>query len=245
MNKGHMMAPMEVVQDIEDKVIDLENKLRDVTIPLLMNEWVADGDTYTYTVEVEGVTSEYVPLVILSSVDEIATTEELRAYHCITDVYATDGIIKFIASSKPDMSFTVIAKNATIAESTVVDVTGLVGKINELETEINNISNGLLTESLDITSDVFYTSVCKCGNIVTISLGRNKIDLVNDTEYKVCDLPENMIPVHAVSQMVTLSKDGKCGYLSVNTKGEVFIKPYANIANGSYTYNTITFGTAI
>jgi hypothetical protein len=140
------------VDNLTDKVAEVETSLKDAIIPLLLDNWVADGDNYTYTATVEGVTSEYVPLITLTSAGDTATEDELNAYYCITDVVTSDGTIKFIASEKPNMSFTVTAKNATTAESNVTDVTALVTKINELETEVSTLKDDLKWKRIDLAS---------------------------------------------------------------------------------------------
>ena len=83
--------------------------------------------------------------------NEEATEDELYSYSCIADIVVTEGNIKFIASEKPSISFTVIAKGVSANENNVAaDITALVGKIDELETEVDKLNSDLTPTELTV-----------------------------------------------------------------------------------------------
>ena len=118
------------------KVDAIETSLTDIAIPLLVSDWVLDEATSTYSqdITINGLGGDSVPLVALSSVGDIATEEEIEAYACISDVVTSENTMTFIASELPKISFTVVAKGVVAAEnSSVADITALVGRVSELE----------------------------------------------------------------------------------------------------------------
>ena len=125
------------IADLEYRVQKLETSLKDVAIPLLLDNWVEEDGVYVQNITVDGLSGDIVPVIALSSVNEEASEEELYAYSCIADVVVTEGNIKFIASDMPGISFTVVAKGVTANENNVVaDITALVGRVSELENEL-------------------------------------------------------------------------------------------------------------
>lgn len=142
MNKGHMIAPMELITELEDKI----DSVKGIAIPLMKDNWVLDNTTSTYkqTVTVDGLKIDSNPIIVLSTVNDEPTDAELDAFGCLEDeTVIGDGSITFVASEIPAISFTVIAKGVMAGEGTAIaDVTELVTKCNELEDEIINLKNG-------------------------------------------------------------------------------------------------------
>jgi hypothetical protein len=141
------------VTALVNKVNELEKGMSNIAIPLLLDDWIAnDNGTFTQEVAVEGITAESSPLVVLSSVGDIATEDELNSFACISSVYTIEGGIVFIASEKPSISFTVIAKCVLASGgSGIVDVSAIVGRVSELETEVDwlNRNMGSVAEQND------------------------------------------------------------------------------------------------
>ena len=115
----------------------------DVAVPLLVSDWVEEDGTYIQNITVAGLGMGNVPVIALSSVNEIASEDELYSYACISDVVVpAEETIKFIASEKPSISFTVVVKGVVAAENTTVaDITALVGRVSELETEVDGLNS--------------------------------------------------------------------------------------------------------
>lgn len=146
MGSGNILIPLERLEELELSV-------KDVPIPLLKDNWVADNGAYKQTIEIERLTAENEPIIMLSSVSNEATDEELNAYLCLEDkTIVEDGRITFFASEKPPISFTVIAKGVVAGEGQEVSaVTALVAKVNELETENTAQAEQITKLNSDIT----------------------------------------------------------------------------------------------
>ena len=145
---GSGEAPSADLTELENRVAALENKVvesgKDVVIPLLLDNWVEEENIFVQNITVDGLSGDIVPLIALSTVGEIATDDENYSYACISDVVVTEGNIKFIASEKPTISFTVIAKGVSANENNVAaDITALVGRVSELESEVEQINNDI------------------------------------------------------------------------------------------------------
>ena len=110
----------------------------------MANSWVYDDtlEAFAQTVLIKGLTETANPIILLSSVDEQANKEELDAYLCIKEANINEGSITFVADEKPAISITLIVKNIVASDSTTIDdITALVDKINELESEIDTVNN--------------------------------------------------------------------------------------------------------
>ena len=144
----------------DDRLTKLEICLKDIPLPLLRTEWVEDNGVYKQTALVEGLKTDSTPSIMLSSVGEEATEEELNAYACLDRYEVEDGSITFIASAIPSISFTVIAKGVIASEGqAIADVTALVGRVSELESEIDNLNSDLTIKGASGTKvDVYYDS---------------------------------------------------------------------------------------
>ncbi len=125
----------------DDRLRNLEIGLSDIPVPLLLTEWVEDNGTFTQTVAVNGVKGTENPTIQISPVGDLATEDELNSFACISGVKTIEDGIVFIASEKPSISFTVIAKCVLASGgSAIVDVTAIVGRVSELETEVDGLN---------------------------------------------------------------------------------------------------------
>lgn len=152
----------EKLTSAEERLDAVEVSLADVPIPLLLSDWVAEGEYFVQNIAVEGLGTDCSPLIALSSVGEMATEDELYSYACIYDVVVTEGNLKFIASEKPPISFTVIAKGVVAGEGQEVSaVTSLVAKVSELETDVDALQTENTAQAEQITklnSEIEYTT---------------------------------------------------------------------------------------
>ena len=123
MKNGHVIAPVELVQYMKNKSNPSGSASNDIVIPLLLDKWTLDGTTgnYIQTVNVEGLTEDANPIIVLGSADTVATEDELNAFNClVNEVEVTNGAIKFVAKTKPSISFNVIAKGAVGADNSTI-----------------------------------------------------------------------------------------------------------------------------
>lgn len=154
MGKGQLAG---IPNWLKKRIKGIEGHLTDIAIPLLLSDWAENEDgTFTQTVTVDGLGADSVPVIALSSVEPIASEDELYSYACISDVETQENKMIFTASELPSISFTVVAKGAVLSEtSTVSDVTSLVGKINELERNVllydckNLLKNDAVSQTID------------------------------------------------------------------------------------------------
>lgn len=132
------------------------SSFKDVTVPLLLDNWVLDetDNTYSYTTTVNGLTSTSNPIVLLSSSGDEATDDELDSYACISNITTAEDSITFIASEKPSISFTVIVKSVTAAEGgSAAVVTELVTKVDGLETQVGELETQVNTNETNIANN--------------------------------------------------------------------------------------------
>lgn len=161
------------IGDLTKKVDEINVCLTDVAVPLILSDWTvldeAEG-TYQQVVTVEGITENTVPVVVLSSADIKATEEELYSYSCISDVITSDGAITFIATEKPTISFTVIAKGILTDTNTNAQVTALVARISNLEIEVDKLKTSLvgITVELPLSNWIFDEAYNTYSQTITI-----------------------------------------------------------------------------
>lgn len=146
---------------LKNKIKKIEVSLTDIAIPLLLLDWIAQEDgTYTQVVTVDGLSADSVPVVALSSVNDIASEDELNSYACIKDIVTAENQITFIASELPPISFTVVAKGVAAAQNDVTsDITALVDRVSKLETK----KYGVLVRNYGTghNSNAEYIEICK------------------------------------------------------------------------------------
>ena len=190
MGKGHILTPLERIEYIEENgtgggstsSIDL----KDVAVPLLKDNWVLDeeNNTYSQTANINGLTESANPIILLVSVEDEPTDEEVTAYGCITQSLVNEGSITFIANKLPSISITVIVKNVVASDSTTVDdVAALVNKINQLEAELSNKVNDTDVRLSDARTplahnhdDVYYNETEIDGKINTINTNISQLN---------------------------------------------------------------------
>lgn len=171
------------ITELENRVEALEADLKDVVIPLLLTDWVEEGDNFVQNITVDGLSGDIVPIIALSSVGENATEDENHSYACISDVVVTEGNIKFIASEKPSISFTVVAKGVSAnVDNVVADVTALVGRVSELEGEVEQINSDIAPKKewcigLTLNGEKIYQTIVNLnpeikdsGSLVTVEI---------------------------------------------------------------------------
>lgn len=175
----------EKIKKVETSVKGIETSLMDIAIPLLVTDWVANEDgTYSQAVTVNGLSGDAVPLIALSSVADVGTEDELYSYACISDVVTSENTITFIASKLPTISFTVVAKGVVAAEnSAVADITALVGRVSELESELGGLvktkdvllaidQNGYVTLPVTVDHALFSVIVYQGDNVSYYAMPR-------------------------------------------------------------------------
>ncbi len=169
------------LNNLQDAVVGLENNVKGVAIPLMSDAWTLDGNIYKQTVAVDGLKADSNPLIVPSPANVEATEEELNAWDCLLDeTIVEDGSITFVASKIPSISFTVIAKGVMAGEGqAIADVTNLVAKVNELESEVDGLNSNMpqftdktLSANMTVSDGVLYRSS-------SIELVANKNNLKN------------------------------------------------------------------
>jgi adenylate cyclase class 2 len=111
--KNLVCSEIDGTQELEIEVDKLKTSLVGITVELPLSDWIFDEtyNTYSQTITIEGVSEDSVPIIALKSAGEQATEEELSSYAYISDVITEDNSIKFIASEKPLVSLSVVAKS--------------------------------------------------------------------------------------------------------------------------------------
>ena len=160
------------MKQAETTVAQMDVKFRDVAVPLLLDNWVLDetNNTYTQSATINGMTDGNNPNILLSSVGEIATDDELESFACIASVITSENTVEFIASEKPSISFTVIVKNVIASEEgSAAVVTELVGKVSELETNVSELNTNLSNVSNALRKQCFISFVISGSSSTTIA----------------------------------------------------------------------------
>ena len=152
-----------------NRVIEKIDELTDIAVPLMLTGWVEEDGVFVQNIAVTGLGTTNVPVIALSSVNEIASDDELDSYACISDVVVTENNLKFIASEKPSISFTVVVKGVVASvNNTIADITALVGRVSELESELDTVNSDLtwIEETLAEGVTLFYCEAIKKVRIV-------------------------------------------------------------------------------
>jgi hypothetical protein len=144
MGKGNILTPL-------DRVEELETRMQDIPLVLLNGSWVREEDEngellyYRQDVEVKGLSADSTPIILPKWAGDEPTEEESFAYDClIGEPIITEGNIRFMANPMPQWSFTMVAKGAMASEGQDIDaVANLVAKVNELETEVDELNRNI------------------------------------------------------------------------------------------------------
>jgi hypothetical protein len=131
--------------DIRKSITDIQDSLKGILVPLMLTDWVENtkNNTFTQTISIEGLDGDFNPFIVLNPAGNEPTVNESESFACITGATINDGSIVFTADEKPAISFTVIVKNVIANDIVVADTTALVGRIGELETEINELNSDI------------------------------------------------------------------------------------------------------
>ncbi len=215
------------VLENEDRIKNIEIGLSDIPIPLLLTEWVESNGTFTQTVAVNGVSGDTTPSIQISPVGDIATDDELNSFACISGVKTIDGAIVFIATEKPSISFTVVAKCLLASgSSAVVDVTKVVGRVSELETEVDKLNSDLQTTNSNMHKWIYYDSGYEVGKnydtppqcneiLVVLEYGNGGATFTTTIPYAKLD--DNVAKPFMHSSYYN-ANDTKYGFVSMNKK---------------------------
>ncbi len=124
------------------------------------------------------------------------------------------------------------------SEGKALDATmgkGLNDKITDLDRKLTTY------DILSLDSDYLPFNIEKMGNIAVLSFARNKVALTANTPYSVGTIPSGYAPIGVVAQMIPIGRNGGVAFLSIAYDGKVFIRPYIDIAENDYVYNSVTY----
>lgn len=175
---------------------------------LLAENWVENGSSYTYTIAIPSLTGDEFFDVSLYD-DGSATQEQISAFNeLITRIDVNNGAVVVQASAQPTVSLSIVLRGmCNIDETTVVNLSEVVSKVNEFEKSLEEINS----------------------NLTWNKLGRFKL---NET----LTLPNNWNELYFISSKSETAMNGICGVIYnlglTNTPYRLAFNGYIESNNG-------------
>lgn len=169
---------------LQNEIDSIKVSLTDVGISLLESNWVAQDDgTYKQDINVEGLSGESAPIILLNSAGGIPNLDELATYNLLSAVTTADGVMTFIASAKPEHSISVVAKGVVAdSNSAIAELATLTREVDKLSNDVAKIQQEGAMVALDydnpiktLTGGDTYTATETCYLVGTF-LPENEVD---------------------------------------------------------------------
>jgi hypothetical protein len=242
----------EHTQEMKDYIDSLDfatgdsTNFKDEIVTLTLAGWVLDtrDNTYKQILNVDGITKDSNPIIVLRPAGEEATDDELKAYKSVTNVYVGDNTITFNTDKMPVVDLTVIIKSVIASGST-----GGSGNVNthNINAEAHNDIRLLIAElsnRLNALANSDDTTLDQLSEIVSyIKSDSSLIDAITTSKVSVTDIIDNLTTnatdkVLAASQGVVIKTLIDALEDSLNTTNQNI----TNINNAINELNILLYG---